>query len=332
MLKKSIIAVSLIVFMAMASGMGLADEGVAVAPDKDKAIEVAINEAQAAAPDTEAKTGDLYRKKLREIVSEEKEEEFANEVDTYIRYMPRVKTKDGSGKVGITEAASEYSYAFKAFGKLPIEFSVDTRYIGINKTVGLSLPNSLTELVTGIEVTLPLLNINKTYLRLQVSPSWHGDNWNFNPGAFRMPVNTFAIYQPDDKWTFILGVAVRPDYENKVLPIAGFIYKPNDKLLFNIIPARPSISYTLNDKITVFMEGDISGDEFQVTKDDKTNAILQYNEFHMGGGVKYTFNKYIDASVSAGGILGRSLNYRDSLGKASIKNGMYTEFRIEARI
>lgn len=334
MLKKSIIAVSLIIFMATALGVSAADEGITPAADnKDKAMGIAISEAQAASPDTEAESSDPYRKKLREIVSvKEEKEEFANEMDTYVRIMPRAKTKDGSGKVGITEAASEYSYAFKAFGKLPIELTLDTRYIGINKTVDLPLPSSLTELTTGVEVTLPFFNIDKTYFRLGVFPSWHADTWNFNPGAFRMPINSFAIYQPNDKWTFILGVGVRPDYQDKVVPIAGFIYKPNDKLLFNIIPVNPSINYKLNDKLTVFMEGDMSGDEFQVTKENKTNAILQYNEFHLGGGVTYTLNKYINASVAMGGIMGRSLNYRDSLGKASIKNGMYTEFRVEARI
>jgi hypothetical protein len=52
---------------------------------------------------------------------------------------------------------------------------------------------------------------------------------------------------------------------------------------------------------------------------------------HLGGGLKYSLNKFIDTSLSVGGMFNRTLKYRDSLGKVNIQNCLYTEFRVEAQ-
>jgi hypothetical protein len=254
-------------------------------------------------------------------------------IDSYFRYMPSRSVDAQSGKVEIMEADSECSYGFKAFDKLPFKLSLDNTYIGIENTTGVKLPAHLVGLTTDIETTLPIFNVDKTYLSLGVSPSFYGDDWGFRSSGFRIPSRVFFIHQPTEKWTFLLGVAFYPDFENEVLPILGFIYKPNDKLTFEITPKRPNISYIFNDKITLFGEGGSSFGEFEVTKDNLKNVVLRYRQTHLGAGIKYKVNKFIESSLSCGGIFGRSLKYRDnSLGEVDIKNGVYTELRLEIKI
>lgn len=258
--------------------------------------------------------------------------EARNEFDSFIRYIPSRSIEAGSGKAGIINAKSQYSYKLKAFGKLPVKLLINTQYIGIDDTAQVSLPTRLTGLVTGIEATLLFFNIDKTYFRLGLYPSFYGDDWDFDSSDFRMLSNYIFIYKPDEKWTFLTGLALRPDFERRVLPIAGFIYKPNDRLLFNITPDRPGISYRLDDKLILFTEADASFSEFEVKKDELKTAVLQYKEAHIGCGVKYKFNNRMKGSISAGRILNHTLKYRDSLGKVGIKDGLYTEFRLEAKI
>jgi long-subunit fatty acid transport protein len=112
----------------------------------------------------------------------------------------------------------------------------------------------------------------------------------------------------------------------------GFIYQPNDRLSFNIVPKRPNVSYKLNDKLTVFAEAGMSYEEYEVTKDDLKNVVLRFKEDRLGTGIKYKFNKFIESSVTVGGVFNRSLKYRDSLGKVDIKSGFYSEFRVEIKI
>ena len=253
-------------------------------------------------------------------------------MDSYFRHMSSRGVEAMSGKVGIMEADAEYSYEFKAFSKLPVKFSLDNKYISIENSSGVELPAHLVGLSTDVETTLPFLGLDKTYLHLGVSPSFYGEDWDFVSSNFRIPCRSFLVYLPDEKWTFLAGVAVYPDFERQVFPILGFIYKPNERWAFNIVPKRPSISYAFNDKVTLFTEGGSSFGEYEVTKDNVKNVVIAYKELHLAAGIKYKVNSFIQSSLCAGAIFNRSLKYRDSLGKVNIKDGAYTEIRFIIKI
>ncbi|MDD5097641.1 MAG: DUF6268 family outer membrane beta-barrel protein [Candidatus Omnitrophica bacterium] len=273
-------------------------------------------------------TSPYYRQELRKIISE-KEEFQPQELDAYARYMPSSGAGSQSGKIGITDSAAEYSYEIKAFGQLPIQFAVGSRYIGIENSTVVQLPAQLTTVSFGAEVTLPFFNFDKTYLTIGIAPTFLSDNWNFHTESFSLMQRYFLIYQPNDKWTFVCGANYYPRFRQPVSPILGFIYKPNDRLTFNIIPETPEVSYLLNDKLTVFIQGDSTDGEYRVTKDNLKNVVLNYNEMHLGAGLRCKWNKNITGSFTAGGVFNRSIEYRqDSLGKVTVKNGFYTELRL----
>lgn len=265
---------------------------------------------------------------------EENQADTYCEADTYARYLPSRSVESTSGKVEVVESEAEYRYGFKVAGKLPVKFSLTTQYIGIEDTLRtVELPSHLNGLSTDLETTLPFFKVDKTYLRFGVSPSFYDDDWNFESSSFRIPSRYYLIYLPNAKLTYIAGVAVYPDYEDEVLPILGLIYKPNDRLTFNLVPKRPNISYSLNGRATLFVEGGRAfNSEFEVTRSGAKNTVLRYKETRVGAGIKYKINKSIEASVSGGGVFGRSLKYRDNEGgKVSIKDGAYTELRVEVK-
>lgn len=278
-------------------------------------------------------TIDTYPQKLRELVVREKKD-FNHEFDAFFRYMPTESLKNQPGKISVMHADSEYSYEFKAFGKLPLQLSAEAEYIGIDAdgAVPLSLPSHLTGVTLGLQVTLPFLNFEKTYLRSRFVPYFNTENWNFDSSSFRTASQTFLIYQPNDKLTLIAGLAHYPRNETEFFPIAGFIYEASDKLVFNIVPSTPTIFYQLTDRLSIFAEAGFSGGEFKVNKDGYDGAIMQYNELHGGFGLGFKLNKYFDLYLSSGYMFNRYLKYRDSLGKVNLKNSIYTEFRLEAEL
>jgi len=315
-----------------------ADEGVDAAKAMDQALSQVEDTGAEVSSNTPVKAKRsvplTYRQKLDEAVTREPQEEvFPWEMDSFVRYMPSKTLKGSDGKISIVDTESELSYEFKAGGRLPIQLSINSEYVGIGKKdfSALSLPAHLTGLSFGAQGTFPFF-FDKTYIRFKVVPSFFSANWNAQASSFRIPTYTYCIYQPNQKWTFIAGVAVFPRFEDTVFPIVGFIYQPNDKLTFNIVPSEPYISYQINKMIGVFVNAGMTGGEYRVTKDGYENAILQYNEVHTGAGLEFTFSKNINASISSGYMFNRYLKYRDSLGKASMKNDIYTEFRLEMRI
>lgn len=268
-----------------------------------------------------------FRQSLKQLITEGSD--MPHQLDTSFKYMPLQSVKSQDGEVAINEVESEYSYDLKIAGKLPVELSLYQQYIDINESTAVPLPSKLTGVSAGIQTTFPFFNIDKTYFRLRLIPSFYSDRWSFNSGNFRLPVHMFVIHQPSDKLTLLAGVGIYPDYADNVVPIFGFIYKPTDKLTFNIVPIRANISYDLTDKLSLFTVFDATSDEYLVRKDGVKNVTLYYKQRFLGAGLSYEINKNVTVSLSGGNVFGRVLEYKDYQGKVSIKNGLYTEFRLE---
>ncbi len=299
-----------------------ADEGRVQAQDQ------AIQKAQNETPITSAS----YRQELEKPVVVE-EEFYHHQLDSYARFMPSIGAKSQSGKVGIISSASEYNYQIKAFDKIPIEFGVISKYVGIDNSTAVKLPARLTTVSFGAETTLPFFNFDKTYFTIGIAPSFFTDNWNFRSESFHLNQRYFMIYQPNEKLTLICGVDYTPGFKAPVSPIAGLIYKPNNKLTFALIPPNPEIAYALSDKWTVFAQGGYVGDEYKVTQNNLKNVVLDYNELRAGAGVRYSLNKNIEGSLAIGSVFNHSVEYRqDSLGKVTLNNGFYSEFRLSISI
>ncbi|MFA4983746.1 MAG: DUF6268 family outer membrane beta-barrel protein [Candidatus Omnitrophota bacterium] len=270
-----------------------------------------------------------FRQALRKVIVV-KEEQFAGELDSYLRYMPSSGASGQSGKVGIVDSVSEYSYEAKAFGKLPVELVIGTEYMQIKNTTAIELPSHLTSVSFGLETIVPFFNLNKVYFSAGLASLFTSDDWDFHSSSFRIPQRYFLIYQPNEQLTLVCGVGVWPDYKETVWPIVGFIYKPNEKLIFNLVPKTPEISYAVDERLTLFAQADMSQSEYEVTQGERKNAVLEYNEMHLGAGVRYKFNRRLRCSLSAGSIFNRSIKYRDdSLGKVAVEDGFYTEFRLD---
>lgn len=320
------------IFIGQQKRLALADN-IAVLSD-DKNSESAQNSPGNLVKPLEEIPFDRDKEKFLEDVARELEEkDWRHEINSYLIYILSSKAKAGAGKVEIIESGFEYNYEFKLFGELPVTLSLENEYININDTVALELPSKLVGLSTGLETILPFFNFEKTYLNLGINPSFYADTYSFKTSAFRMPSDIFLIYNPKEQWVFIAGVAVCPDFKNAVLPIAGCIYKPNDKWAFEMTSDASNVTYSPNNKISLFLEvTNPIGSEFEVKRDQRQGVVLEYNEMLAGAGIKYRANKFIQASLLLGGAFNRYIKYRDEDGKVSIENSLYTEFRVDVEI
>ncbi len=251
------------------------------------------------------------------FAGDEAENSFRNEAGAYIGYAPETYS-----------TGWEYSYEHKFFDKLPVTFSIGNDVMFITKKSPVSLPAHLVVITTDIETMLPLFGLKGVYVGAGISPSFYSDNWNFEVSSFRLPSRGFVAYQPDDKWTLIGGVAVFPRLKYPVWPIFGVIYKPVKELTFNLVSEDPSIVYSLNDRVSIFAEGNYTYDEYEVDRGAAKNVILRYQDGYAGGGVEFKFSKFIKAAITAGGIFDRSMKYRDGGGKTDLRGGFYTELRM----
>lgn len=335
---KQLKVIGIVISFALAfSSMALSAED---AYTQNKAIDSALNELEEQMQSTaredysiplEAQIIKETPLKKQEVKKQEEqvyEEEMPMEFEAEYRYAPRqgVSSMDDSGSVGLTTAGSEFVYTYKIFDKIPLEMGLGAEYIGIDNSTNFSLPTRLTETSFGTNITLPFF-LDKTYLHLGIVPSFFSENWSFNSIDFKMLGQAIFIYKQNDELIFVAGVASFPGYYTSIAPVIGVMYKPNDKLTFNLMPPDPTICYAITKKLTAFAEYNLISNEYKVNKDNMANVTLRYNEQSAGLGLNYQLNKYTNAVFSAGQIFKRNFQYRDSLGTLKIKSGLYSELK-----
>jgi hypothetical protein len=253
-------------------------------------------------------------------------------LDSSIKWIPYSSADSMPGKVGMLEYDICNEYLVKLPGGLPVNLASELSRIHIDKTVDVDLPGRLIGFENGIDVVLPFFTVEKTYIDVGVSPSFYSDDWNFQAPAFRIPIRSFVIYQPNERWAFVAGLGVYGNYETPIVPIAGFIYSPSKQLTLDITTDGPIITYALNDRVTLFADADYGlNNEYTVTRNNSTNVVLLYRNLSVGGGVKCRVSKFIEGSLSAGGVFDRSLEYRDGAGKVDIEKGFCTKFEIKIK-
>jgi len=253
-----------------------------------------------------------------------------NKIGGYTRYMPYSKVDNQAGKVGILEAGAEGSREFQIFGKLPLTISAGVDYINIDKTVRVPLPVSLVNVGVGLEGKVPLFNIKGAYIGASINPSFAADRYSFGTDSFYLPTRLFGVYTPNDKLIIIAGAEFFTDFDNDVQPIGGIIYKPTDKLTFNLITDDPYILYKINDKLDIRAEGGYHfWNQYKVRRQGNNNVLFEYQDVWVGGGFNFKPIKSINIFMTVGGVFDRNLKYPDAGGKVDIDKGYYLQGAIE---
>ncbi|RJP29687.1 MAG: hypothetical protein C4533_01490 [Candidatus Omnitrophota bacterium] len=269
---------------------------------------------------------------LSAVYAEQAFEDRPFSIDAYSRYIPESSVESMPGKIEVSDSEFEISREFKLYDKLPVKLSFNNRFIDLKDSVPVRLPPKLVGLSFDVETTVYFFNLKNTYLRLGITPSSFRDDWDLESSSFRIPSRALVIYQPQSRLTFIAGLAWYPDFEIELLPVIGFIYKPNDKLTFRMVPDRPAVNFRLNDKITLFAEGSANLNEFEVTRGNEENVILQYRQAALATGLRFMLNEYTQLSLSVGQAFNRQLKYRDDSAKVNIDSSVFGELRLEIRI
>ncbi|MBF0595803.1 MAG: hypothetical protein HQL22_12675, partial [Candidatus Omnitrophica bacterium] len=255
------------------------------------------------------------------------------ESESYVKYIPFRKQENGSGKISITEASSEQSLELKTYKDLPVNVTVNTKYIGMNEATDRHFPGYLTTAGVDIDTTVPFFGVDKTFLNLGVNPSFYSDTWDFSASSFRIPLRAAFIYQCNSDLALLAGLDYYPGFENRYFPILGFIYKPDGKLAFNITTDNPNITYALSKKTDLFVEANAYLDEeFNTTRDNVKNVTLEYREISIGGGINHKVNSFLTASLSVGDAIDRVIKYKNSPDVINIADGMYTELKFNIKI
>lgn len=235
-----------------------------------------------------------------------------------------------AGDIAIAESGFGIEHEYKIGGALPLGLSFDYKHTDINENLPVNLPSHLEGRSFGIgtKFPMPFCASDSHFMGIDVFPSWYTDDWTWTDSAFRMPFRIYGIYKKSDAFIVVAGASIRVDYDESVLPILGIIYKPNDRLSFNLASDDPNVTYQWNEHWSVFGELDFVRDEYEVTRGGQKGVVLKYRETSGGVGLRYHHDKLLQASLSVGSVMGRRLQYRDDIGKVEPDAGVYARAKL----
>ncbi len=268
------------------------------------------------------------------------QEEFSNELTLKTRTIAASDVDAQSagrlpsgGNIGITESELNFKHGWKAFGEMPLEFSLDYLHTDIDDELPELLPTRLEARRLGLDAKFPLpFTADEHYfMGVTVFAKLNTDDWQWKASAYRMPFRTYLIYKQGEDFILVGGLNIRPGYDTVVLPVLGLIYKPNDKLSFNLASEDPNITYKLTDKTTALWEFDFQFEEYEVTRDGQDGIVLKYNDLSTGVGLEHQFTKNLAAAFTVGSVFGRRLEYKnEDYGKVVPDAGVYVQARVTA--
>ena len=260
---------------------------------------------------------------------------FAEDLDNSVRVSGRSflasDVKADSGDILMVEARFNYDREFKIVGELPLVFSLNVTHINIDESVSVDLPAILISrgIGLGTKFPVPFMSDDRYFFGFDVFPTFKSaDGYHLESHSMRVPFRSYFIFKQSDEFILAGGAEVRPLYDDEILPVLGLIYKPNDRLSFNLATRDPNIAYKLDDKNTVYLEMSHTLDEFEFTKGDMDGVIVKYQNTTAGFGLEHQFNKHIKGFISAGAVFNRKLEYINSPGKVAIENGPYVGFGV----
>jgi hypothetical protein len=126
----------------------------------------------------------------------------------------------------------------------------------------------------------------------------------------------------DDSLYFVLGAALETNSSRIVTPEAGVHWEPNNRWTFNLVFPKPEVDFHLNSRITIFANAEGVGGTFRVGTNVGTNslgpnvgstkynnALLDYSEVRVGGGVRLQLFKNVRLETEAGSTVYRKFEY-----------------------
>ena len=150
------------------------------------------------------------------------------------------------------------------------------------------------------------------YPVLRLEPGLYFTRAHINKNSFDIPIRFTPGLKINDNLYAIGGFSVDV-YSNPIIfPVAGFNWKINDQWNLRAVFPRPRMSYMPNQKLELYVQGDIDGSSFRngPTDDHRTNnAVLQYFYYRAGVGFDYELAKGFEIGVVGGWNFKREYDY-----------------------
>ena len=208
------------------------------------------------------------------------------------------------GKQDVIQNQFEYGHRFQIRGNFYAHVGLAYDRFDFGSTSA-PVPNHLQSLAGVIGVDY--MHGSDVGAFFQVRPGFYGQN-DFDISSFDVPITVGGVLtlQPDKLYVFVGAYAAFLRGSFPVLPVAGVVWIPNDKVsLFGVLP-EPKLIFSASKKLDFYVGAELSGGSYRT--DDNPNIVphklsgaqVDYADYRAGIGVAYAVNKNFTVDLGAG--------------------------------
>ncbi len=202
------------------------------------------------------------------------------------------------------------------FARLPFLF-VSPR-VGLHSLDGPSttdLPPQLYDFSLDTTAYLPL-NDRWTVIA-SVAPSLFGD-LHATKNSFRMAGRGIVLYRWSPQLQLTGGFLYLGRKDIAALPVAGFIYTPNEDVKLDIMFPKPKAAYRYTHdpeyERWVYLSGELGGGSWAVRRANGADDVASYRDLQLLVGIEHKQSNALNWQLEAGYVFSRSVQYLSAPG------------------
>jgi hypothetical protein len=161
---------------------------------------------------------------------------------------------------------------------------------------------------------------------LDVTIGEFADDQSFGTSdALRITGGGAAVYEWSPVWKWVFGATYVDRASTKILPVAGFIYKPNDDVEYKLVFPAPKISWRLpwtdvpgSDERWLYVAGEFGGGAWAVRRTNGMTDEMDITDWRIYLGLERKIVGGISRRVEVGYVFARELTYSSMPGHISL--------------
>jgi hypothetical protein len=235
------------------------------------------------------------------------------EVDASYVFESDLHGEGLSGDQSAIGSSFSYSHRFLLRGNVYLRLGISYDRFDFGSTV-VPVPDHL-QSVAGM-IGVEYMHNNEIGAFIWVQPGFYTEN-DFNSSSFDAPITLGRAFvlQPDKLFLFVGMNAAFLRGQFPVIPLAGLIWRPDDKWQLKGVLPEPRLIYSPNEKWDFWLGGQLTGGSFRTDHNDTiaprqlSNAQVDYVDYRAGAGLIYSPGNSIEVDLGGGCSIERSFDF-----------------------
>ncbi len=143
--------------------------------------------------------------------------------------------------------------------------------------------------------------------------------------GIRFPGHVVGYYQWHPWFLSVLGVEFLDRDDVSVLPVAGFIWRPRQNVIAQVVFPKPQLQVKVTETKFLYLAGELGGDTWAIERLNGANDVVTYSDLRLLYGIA-SLDDDSAGSIEFGWAFSRSLDYRSGQGNLDLDDAFILRF------